>query len=141
MSTPQIPDDDDVSRDLSGSFLNPSDFETDPFITFTIARVEKKAFEAKNGRPAEEKYVATFEGDRCVGLNKTNLKLLAKWFGKHHRAWTGKRVTVYRDESVTYGGRLTGGWRMRKPSKQDVSFPAVVVTDTETFVDGLEPEL
>jgi hypothetical protein len=128
-----MPDDDDVSGDLSGSFLKQSDFDNDPAITFTIARVEKKQFEAKNGRPAEAKWVVTFEGDRCLGLNKTNLQLLAKWHGKKASAWTGKRVTVYRDESISFGGRLVGGLRVRKPAPQNV--PAFIA-ETDTFIAG-----
>ena len=112
--------DDDVSGDLSGSFLKQSDFDTDPAITFTIRTVEKKQFEAKNGRPAEAKWVVTFDGDRSLGLNKTNLALLAKWFGKRASAWKGQRVTVYKDESISFGGRLVGGLRVRKPMAQDV---------------------
>ena len=115
--------------------MKQSDFDTDPAITFTIACVEKKAFEAKNGRPAESKWVMTFEGDRCLGLNKTNLALLAKWFGKRASAWRGKQVTVYRDESIQFGGRLVGGLRVRKPAPHDV--PAFV-TDTDAYIVGDE---
>jgi hypothetical protein len=125
MSPYQQPDDDDVSSDLSGSFLRQSDFSDGSGIVFTIATVEKKDFEAKNGRPAESKWVVTFVGGRCLGLNKTNLQLLAKWFGKLSRNWIGKRVTVYVDESVAFGGRLVGGLRVRRPSAQDV--PSFVV--------------
>ena len=113
--------DDDVSSDLTGQFLKQADFDDGNGLTFRIARVEKTHFDAKNGRPAEDKWVVTFYGDRCLGLNKTNLALLAKWFGKHHRAWTGKAVTVYRDESVSFGGRLVGGLRLRRPSKQELA--------------------
>jgi hypothetical protein len=109
-------DDDDVSGDLTGSFLKQSDFEQQPEQLFTITSVEKKDFEAKNGRPAESKWVVTFEGDRCLGLNKTNLQLLAKWFGKKANAWKGQRVTVYRDESISFSGRLVGGLRVRRPA-------------------------
>jgi hypothetical protein len=98
-----------------------------------------KAFEAKDGRPAEPaKWVITFEGERCLGLNKTNLALVARWFGKRPSAWVGQRITVYRDDSISFGGRLVGGLRVRKPSRSDV--PAFV-TETERFVDGLDPEL
>ena len=130
-------DDDDVSADLSGSFLKQSDFDTDPAITFAISRVEKTHFEAKNGRPEEDKWVVHFEGERCLGLNKTNLALLAKWFGKRANAWTGKRITVYKDESVSFGGRLTGGLRVRKPSPHDT--PAFV-TEGQRFVDAIDGE-
>ena len=116
--------DDDVSSDLTGSFLKQSDFDRDAAITFTITRVEKAHFDAKNGRPAEDRWVVHFDNDRQLGLNKTNLSLLAKWFGKKPSVWVGKRITVYKDESISFGGRLVGGLRVRRPSAQDV--PAFV---------------
>lgn len=118
--------DDDVSSDLSGQFLNTADFPDGVGRRFTIASVKKQTYEAKNGRPTEQKRVLTFDDDHCLGLNKTNLRLLAKWFGTKSSAWIGKSVTVYRDESVTFGGRLTGGWRLRKPYAQDVDGMAAV---------------
>jgi hypothetical protein len=119
MGTDPELENDDVSGDLSGQFLRQADFDDEPSQRFTITRVEKKSFEAKNGRPAESKWVVTFEGDRCMSLNRTNLALLAKWYGRHSRDWIGKPVSVYRDESVSFGGRLVGGLRVRKPSAQD----------------------
>ena len=47
--------------------------------------------------------------------------MLAKWFGPKTRNWIGKEVAVYRDESVSFGGQLVGGWRPRKPSKHDLA--------------------
>jgi hypothetical protein len=132
-------DDDDVSGDLSSAFLKQSDFDRDQAIVFTILRVEKKQFEAKNGRPAESKWVVTFDGERCLSLNKTNLALLAKWFGKKAGAWKGKKITVYRDESISFGGRLVGGLRVRKPAPQDV--PAFVTETDDPFEDDSEQEV
>jgi hypothetical protein len=128
------PIDDDVSADLGGQFLRQSDFADGAGITFTIVAVEKTSFEAKQNRPAESKWVLTFQGDRRFGLNKTNLSLMAKWFGKRSSAWVGKKITVYVDESVSFGGRLVGGLRVRKPSRDDT--PAFM---TELDTDALEP--
>jgi hypothetical protein len=86
---------------------------------YTITRVEKKTFDARNGKPADTRFVLTFSGDKVFSLNKTNLRLLVKWFGPHTRDWIGKQVAVYRDESVSFAGQLVGGWRLRKPSKHD----------------------
>jgi len=125
-------DDDDVSADLTGQFLTQADFADYPNgILFTIARVERIEFEAKNGRPAEKKRAVYFTDNRALSLNKTNLKLLAKWFGKKSSLWVGKQITVYVDESVSYAGRLTGGLRVRRPLSSDV--PAFV---TETDLDS-----
>ena len=126
--TQQYRPDDDVSGDLGGKYLNKAEFENGNGIRFTITSVEKTTFEAKNGKPAEVKWVVTFVGDRSLPLNRTNLNLLAKWFGTRSSAWAGKEITVYRDESVMMAGRLTGGWRVRRPQPHDV--PSVV-PDTE----------
>lgn len=136
---PYRQDADDVSGDLSGSFLKQSDFSEGEQARFTIRRVEKQHFEAKNNRPASDKWVVTFDGDpeRLLGLNKTNLALCAKWFGKRPSAWVGQQVVVYRDESVSFAGQLVGGLRVRKPSPREVaaSVPDDVSFETSEF-DG-----
>jgi hypothetical protein len=114
-------DTDDVSSDLSGQFLRQADFEDGRGKVFTIARVEKTRFEAKNGRPEEKKWVLTFDDDRSLSLNRTNLALLAKYFGKHSSKWVGQTIAVYRDESVSFGGRLVGGLRVRRASPHDLA--------------------
>src|SRR5262245_48555253 len=112
--------DDDVTADLGGGqFLGQSDFKSGTGITFRIARAHRQTFEAKNNWPAEPKWVLTFEGDRRLSLNRTNLRLMAKWFGTRPSAWIGQRITVYVDESVSFGGRLVGGLRIRKPLPSD----------------------
>jgi hypothetical protein len=135
MTTPL--DDDDVSADLSGQFLKQSDFEDRPSQLFTIQRVEKKTFEAQGGRPAESKWVVTFDNDKCLGLNRTNLQLLAKWFGKKAGTWVGQKVVVYRDESITFGGRLVGGLRVRKPTRVDKKTTQSAAVNAADAVDDV----
>jgi hypothetical protein len=121
MSTTQT-DDDDVSAELAGQALNSADFEGGLSIRFRIAGVDKKTFEAKNGKPADTRRVLVLDpGGKQMSLNKTNLRLLVKWFGSKTRDWLGKEVAVYRDESVSFAGQLVGGWRLRKPSKHDLA--------------------
>jgi hypothetical protein len=123
--------DDDVSGDLTSAFLKQSDFSDGESVLFTITHVDKRHFEARNGRPAGDRWVVSFEGtpERCLGLNQTNLALLAKWFGRRHRAWAGQQVVVYRDESVSFGGRLVGGLRVRKPSAHELAADDAVPFD------------
>jgi hypothetical protein len=125
-------DDDDVSADLTGSFLKQSDFSDGEDALLTIASVEKQHFDAKNGRPAIDKWVLKFDNEKSLGLNKTNLGLMAKWFGKRASAWVGQRIVVYRDESVSFGGQLVGGLRVRKPSARETASP-----DVAAFVNEL----
>ena len=131
MSTSEI-DDDDVSAELAGQSLNKADFADGVSIRFRIAGVEKKTFDGKNGKEPETRRVLTLDpGGKRLSLNTTNLKLMAKWFGPKPRNWTGKDVAVYRDESVSFGGQLVGGWRLRRPSRHDL---AATTDDEEAAV-------
>jgi hypothetical protein len=113
-------DDDDVSGELAGQSFNPAEFTDGASQLITFARVERTVFDSKSpGKPSEARRVAAFTNGKSLPLNKTNLKLLVKWFGPHPSAWIGRQVVIYRDESVSYAGQLVGGWRLRKPSKHD----------------------
>jgi hypothetical protein len=110
---------DDVSGDLTGVYLKKQDLEDGP-LSQHIAAVDKVLFEAKGGKPAETKWVLTFTGEptRKLTLNKTNLSVLAKAFGKRTGPWVGQTVEIYLDESVMYAGQLTGGLRIRVPKRR-----------------------
>jgi hypothetical protein len=118
--------DEDVTGDLSGVYLKRGDFDNGD-LSFTIASVDKVTFEARNGKPPEQKWALTFASKpvRKFSLNKTNLELMAKGYGKKTGGWVGKAIELFLDESVTYGGRLVGGIRIRLPKRR----PAPVVTD------------
>ncbi len=102
-------------------------------LTLTIASVDRVLFEAKAGKPAEQKWVLTFAGEpvRRMTLNKTNLALLAKGFGKRTGAWIGQTIDVVLDESVSFGGQLVGGLRIRIPKRRPVPVPV----DDDPFSD------
>ena len=62
---------------------------------------------------------------------KTMLRLMASQWGVETTAWHGKRVTIYRDPSVIYGGAEVGGIRIAAMSGIDRAF-----TDTLTIGRG-----
>jgi hypothetical protein len=116
-------DDLDVSADLTGSFLKQADFSDDERVLFIITAVKKEHFAASNGRPEADQWVVTLSRtgrEQRFGLNKTNLALLAKWYGKKATAWIGKPIIVWKDPTVTFGGRLVGGLRVAKPLAAEV---------------------
>jgi hypothetical protein len=126
----------DVTGDLSGVYLKKSDVEDRP-LSLTIASVDRVIFEARGGKPAEQKWVVTFAGDpvRKMTLNKTNLALLAKAFGKRTAPWLGQTVDVVLDDSVSFGGQLVGGLRIRcgKPARR----PAPVSQDPDDALPAI----
>jgi hypothetical protein len=113
----------DVSSDLTGAYIKKQDV-ADGDLTLVITAVEKMRFEARSGKPAEEKWVLTFAGvpTRMLGLNKTNLAIMARTYGRKTGAWIGQRIVVTLDESVSFGGQLVGGLRIRipKPARKPV---------------------
>lgn len=56
------------------------------------------------------------ESEKDLVLNKTNLKLLASAYGDSSDDWNGKPIVVFHDPSVSYGGRLVGGLKIKVPT-------------------------
>jgi hypothetical protein len=86
----------------------------DPVIV-TIAKLGRVNL-AKEGDAPEEKWAIRFkEFNKPMLLNATNIKLLEKACASDDTdQWIGKEVILYNDESVTFGGQVTGGLRIRK---------------------------
>jgi hypothetical protein len=137
MEKPTVAQDLDVSGDLAGTYLKKSDVEDAP-LTFTIKSVDRVLFEARAGRPAQQRVVLSFEGDplRRMSLNKTNLGICAKAWGKYTAAWIGRNVTVELDEGVTFAGQLVGGLRVKIRKLAPGGVQPVSVSG-----DALDPEL
>lgn len=82
----------------------------------TIAEVYEENV-AKEGAPEEFKWCIKFhEHDKPLVLNATNGQIIAKIAGSEESdAWTGAKVVLYNDPNVSFGGKITGGIRVRAP--------------------------
>lgn len=82
----------------------------------TVAGVEQENV-AKQGAEPEMKWCLLIEeSDKPLVLNSTNIQLCAKVFGSEDTDdWTGKKVVLYTDPNVSYGGKIVGGIRVRAP--------------------------
>lgn len=81
----------------------------------TISRVDHQNI-AKEGMPEEMRYVIFFkEAQKGMVLNWTNIQLIAKITGSEDTDdWSGKVVQLYEDPSISFGGEIKGGIRVRK---------------------------
>ncbi len=79
---------------------------------------------AKEGATPEDKYVLHFnELEKPLVLNSTNGQIIAKFTGSEDfDGWIGKHAVLYFDPNVSFGGKLTGGIRVRAP-KQGAVLP------------------
>jgi len=90
----------------------------------TIARLDHQDVSLEND-PTDMKYVMYFKENLANGENKgmvlnwTNIQLCARACGSEETSeWIGKKICLYDDPNVSFGGKLTGGIRIRavKPS-------------------------
>jgi hypothetical protein len=118
-----------VSEMLPSSYLKQSDFDENGLIC-TVARVEQKNV-AREDEPPEHKWVVYFaEFEKAMVLNSTNINGLAKACDSDDTDdWPGKEVVVYVDPTVGFGGKVTGGLRIKRyaqpqaPSKAGSKLP------------------
>jgi hypothetical protein len=94
---------------------------------------------AKEGADPELKWCLEFEQtDKPLVLNSTNIQLCAKIFGSDDTdEWVGKPIVLYVDPNISYGGKITGGIRVRasKAKTPAKPVPAPVADDFGPFDD------
>lgn len=74
----------------------------------------------KEGAPEELKWVVAFaEVEKPLVLNSTNAQIIAQITKQEDTdSWPGHKVVLYDDPSVSFGGKLVGGIRVRAPRNQ-----------------------
>lgn len=72
---------------------------------------------AKEGAPEELRWCLDFdEVEKPFVLNSTNGQLIAQITGSEDsERWNGHKIVLYDDPSVSFGGKLVGGIRVRAP--------------------------
>src|SRR5271170_3043297 len=97
----------------SGKYLREADVT--PAVTVTIKRVAQENM-ARNDQPQELKWVCYFhEVDKGLALNATNTKRIAKaLLAEDTDQWLGKKIALYFDPDIEFGGKITGGIRVKR---------------------------
>lgn len=70
------------------------------------------------GQAQEVKPVLSFTGDspKPMVCNASNWDTLEGLYGEESDNWTGKRIEIWVDPTVMYGGKREGGLRLRAPA-------------------------
>lgn len=86
----------------------------------TIAGLEQQNV-AMEDQPPEMKWVIHFhEFPKGMVLNWTNIQLIAKALGTEETdEWAGKKIVLFEDPNVSFGGKLIGGIRCRAARNQE----------------------
>lgn len=102
-------------NDLKNSqFLTKEDVE--PPVQVTIKSYKEQNVEME-GEPERKKWTLFFnELEKPLVLNMTNGQRIEVITGSaEFDDWIGKKITLYNDKSVSFGGKLTGGIRVYVP--------------------------
>lgn len=96
----------------NSKFLKRSDVGAGMLVTIQGVSQENVA---KDGAPEELKWCVHFEEtDKPLVLNQINGQLIAKALGSEESDdWTGKKIVLFDDLSVSFGGKIVGGIRVR----------------------------
>ena len=103
-----------ITEMLPSRYLKKTDFTEEGFIV-TIKDVAHENL-AQEGDAPDFKYVMYFkEFEKGLVLNITNINALAKACNSEDTEdWVGKEVIVFLDPNVGYGGKITGGLRVKR---------------------------
>lgn len=111
-----------VNELKESKFLKRSDVGEGTVVT--ISGVDR-ANVAKEGAPEEMKWILHVEEfDKGLVLNSTCGQLIAQALkSEESDDWVGKQVVLYDDPSVSFGGKLVGGIRVRPVPKSQQTAP------------------
>jgi hypothetical protein len=98
---------------LESKFLKQSDFPQDRLLT--IAGIKRENMAKEDESPEYRWTVKFVELDKPMVANSTNLKRIFRICGDDTDEWPGKRVVVYVDPDIEFGGKVVGGLRVRAP--------------------------
>lgn len=106
---------------IPSKFLKKEDVEPPVLVTIRSFKEENVALENKT---EEFKWVMYFdELKKPLVLNSTNIQLTVHALNSNEtEEWVGKKIVLYNDPNVSFGGKITGGIRIRAPKvKKDDS--------------------
>lgn len=103
-----------TSELTTSKYLKKEDFPEPALCTVKDVKKENVSLPSQ---PKKERGVVYFqEYDKGMVMNSTNLKRAEKAMGSDDTDnWVGKKLVVYVDDEVEFGGEVVGGLRVRAP--------------------------
>jgi len=126
-----------VSDMIVSKFLRKEDFDEDRVMTIRGVKLEDMP-----GDDGQQKWVLYFrEEAKGMALNVTSIRVLEKAFGDDSDLWIGKKVKVYVDPNVSFGGKVVGGLRLMPPRLAKPAPPPVEEKAPTTSDDQFDDDI
>ncbi len=129
-----------IGEMIESKFLKKEDVGGERGMLVTISGC-LQANVAMAGAEPDMKWALTFEElDKPMVLNSTNIHNCARACGSDNTDdWVGKKVVLYEDPNVSWGGKLVGGIRLRAPKTQAAPVVPTKKTAPPPATEGEEP--
>lgn len=113
----------DISQMAESRFLKRADVGAGKLLTIESCDQQNVA---KKDEAPEMKWCLHFsEIEKPVVLNRTNSELVAQITGERNSDnWGGHKVVLYDDPTISFGGKLVGGIRVRAPRNKTAPAPS-----------------
>ena len=99
---------------LESKYLKQSDVDGETLVTCVGV---KRVNVAKEDEAQELKWIVKWaEFPKPMVINATNIKRLFKYLGNDTDEWKGGTVILYVDPDIEFGGKVTGGLRVKQAS-------------------------
>ena len=124
-------------NDMAGSkFLKGSDVT--PAKVMTIKKLEQENL-AREDQPPKMKWIMYFnEADKGLVLNSTNIKRCAKaLLAEDTDDWVGKRITLFFDPDIEFGGQIVGGIRIKRANPASELHKAIKSSQVDDLADDV----
>jgi hypothetical protein len=122
----------------SAPYLRKEDVPQPRLLTIKAGSFEKKRFGKDDD--VEYKWIMGFEEiDETLVLNVDKLDTMAEIFNSTNTDnWEGKKIVVYVDPNVKFGGKKVGGLRVRAPKNQPPAPARKSIEDVNKDIGGIE---
>jgi hypothetical protein len=105
-------------------FLKKEDLDYDNGNLVTIAKIEQQNVALQDSEEDLKWCMYFKEFKKPMVLNSTNIQLTVKATGTDETdEWIGKKIVIYVDDNVSFGGKLVGGIRIRRAKQPSQPAP------------------
>lgn len=87
--------------------------------TLEISDVKKGKVTGKNGKSTGKAMISFVGAEKPLAAGTEILTVIAQMYGDAPKKWIGKKITIYGDPNVKFGGEKVGGVRVRPVVPKD----------------------
>lgn len=121
---------------IESKFLKKEDLDYDNGNLVTVTKLDQQNVGLADGEEDLKWCMHFKEFAKPMVLNSTNIQLATKALGTDEtEEWIGKKLVIYVDDNVSFGGKLVGGIRIRRARPVQGQAPRKSFEDAMLDVD------